>query len=315
MRLALQVSALTLAALSVTGCSVFHTANTQPQEAKVTLRVADAALAAGEPEIALRVATIVLDRQPGNVAAMVAKGDALYAMGDTDQARETYVSAVAADPDSVGAQMGLGRTLVRTAPQDAEAHFLAALAKQPDNAIALNNLGIARDLQGRHEQAQETYHQALALDPDQEDVKTNLRLSLELSGQPVHAAQEATAQYDTPAAPISSVDSEPIQQIAQKPTTEPPSQEAEASQGGIYVQMASSNTERGARDEWQQLRARWPDLLGGHMPAVQQADVKDRTVWRLRTGGFASVSDANDFCQKLRATGTGCWTVAANTRN
>ena len=390
MRLTLQVSALALAALSVSGCGAFHAADTQSQQAQMTLRVADAALASGAPEIALRVATVVLERQPGNVPAMVAKGDALYALGAKDQARDAYRSAVAADADSVGGQIGLGRTLVRSAPKEAETHFLAALAKQPDNVVALNNLGIARDLQGNHEQAQQAYRQALALNPDMADVKTNLGLSLALSGQAMQAVQvlqpiatapdagamkhadlavavaqardvgptepvkeqavqEATAHYDTPIAispaPVAAVESEPLMpkvleqqaplpaaqtvehvikpaaivQAAKPetptPATDPPRQQTEAPQNGIYVQMASLNTEQDAHTEWQHLRARWPDLLGERSPAVQQAEVHDRTFWRLRTGGFTSLADANDFCEKLRGAGAGCWTVGAAARN
>jgi hypothetical protein len=51
------------------------------------------------------------------------------------------------------------------------------------------------------------------------------------------------------------------------------------------------------------MRARWPDLFGDHAPAVEKAEIRDRTYWRLRTGGFSSVGDANEFCGRLRATG------------
>jgi hypothetical protein len=58
------------------------------------------------------------------------------------------------------------------------------------------------------------------------------------------------------------------------------------------------------------MRARWPALLGDRTPAVQQAEINDRTFWRLRTGLFASAGVANAFCTKLRALGSGCWTIA-----
>ncbi len=111
-------------------------------------------------------------------------------------------AAVAVDAGSVAAQIGLGRTLVRSDPHAAETHVLAAPAKQPDNVIALNTLGIARDLQGRHAAAQQAYHQALAIAPEMNDVKTNLGLSLALAGQgnqavqmlqPIATAPDATA--------------------------------------------------------------------------------------------------------------------------
>lgn len=471
MKQTLQVSALMAATLSLTACGTFQMAGSTRSQARVTLRVADAALESGAPSVALRVAEVVLERQPNNVPAMVAKGDALYAMGEIDQARSAYRAAVAADPDNMGGRLGLGRTLARTEPHDAEMQFLAVLAKQPDNVIALNNLGITRDLQNHHEQAQQAYRQALALKPDMADVKTNLGLSLALSGQAMQAvqllrpvavateagamqradlavamaqvhdpvsrdtvaqqtAQVAAAHSELPiainTAPVAPVQNEPLLPPARQPTTavaenveparsvvrvikpvtvaksvapvvstampppqvaqlvkstataalpsqpieqivkpvvatvgpvapvedealppqpvvhvvkpveavkstpapvsvvrvasapateEPVSREASTVDANIYVQVAALDSEQRAQVAWQQLRARWPDLLGDHAPAVQQAEVHDRTFWRLRTSGFTSVGDAHDFCQKLRAAGSECWTVGLVVRN
>jgi Flp pilus assembly protein TadD len=200
MGLNLQALAVAVSTIALTACGTFQQADTP--HAQVTLRVADAAMASGAPDMALRVAQLVLDRQPNNVDAIVAKGDALYAMSVPDQARDAYRSAVALDANNVAAQIGLGRTLVRADPQGAENHFLAALARQPDSVVALNNLGIARDLQGRHAEAQQAYRKALAIAPEMADVKTNLGLSLALAGQanqavqvpqPIGTASDATA--------------------------------------------------------------------------------------------------------------------------
>jgi Flp pilus assembly protein TadD len=464
MGLNLQALAVAVSTIALTACGTFQQADTP--HAQVTLRVADAAMASGAPDMALRVAQLVLDRQPNNVEAIVAKGDALYAMGVPDQAREAYRTAVALDANNSAAQIGLGRTLVRSDPQGAETHFLAALARQPDSVVALNNLGIARDLQGRHAEAQQAYRQALAIAPEMADVKTNLGLSLALAGQgnqavqvlqPIGTASDATAlkradlavavvqagntgpsgpikvepaqnasvRYDAPIAPVESqmlpprtveqsappvaiagpapvaavpstpgqpalpvavatpvtmapaavaAPEQPVQQIEQpmtatkavtplpaasapapdqpvkqpatpatiatppapealemsmpqivqaaaavRPTPVPapaaPSREAQAAPDGIYVQMASLDSEQAARTEWQRMRARWPDLFGDRAPAVEKAEVRDRTFWRLRTGGFSSVVDANEFCGRLRATGASCWTVGLSARS
>lgn len=391
MRRIRQAVALSVATLALAGCGMFRQEAAAPQP-MVTLRVADAALASGAPDLALRVTEVVLDKQPNNVAALVAKGDALYAMGAPDQARDAYRTAVALDAHDVGAQIGLGRTLVRSDPHAAEQHFLSALAAQPDNVVALNNLGISRDLQGHHDAAQEAYRQALAIAPEATDVKTNLGLSLALAGHgsqavqvlqpvataadagpmkradlavamaqeqdtgpsgPVHeqAASAATAHYDTPLAidpaPIASVESQTlkprtieqtvtpvaiakpppaapeqpaqpiVKPVAVRPPSPPPAprHEAKAATGGVYVQMASLDSEQAAHSEWQHLRAHWPELFGARSPAVIEADVHNRTFWRLRTGGFPSIGEANDFCAKLRAAGSGCWTVGPASRS
>jgi Flp pilus assembly protein TadD len=165
-----------------------------------SLRVADAALAGGAPELALRVADLTLTHDPRNAAALVAKGDALYAMGLREEARTAYRQAVSLDPKLAAAQLGLGRTLVQSDPAAAETAFLAAIAVQPDDSAALNNIGIARDLLGRHAEAQEAYRQALASSPEAADVKVNLGLSLALTGDrgtAVQVLREAAAVPET----------------------------------------------------------------------------------------------------------------------
>jgi Flp pilus assembly protein TadD len=176
--------AVSVLVLALMGCThPMQTGSNATPPGRLTLSVADAALAAGAPDMALRVADLILGDAPRDVPALVAKGDALYAMGHYDLARGAYRAAVAVDPAAVGALIGLGRTLVRTDPKAAEAAFLDAATLAPNNVTALSNLGLARDLQGRHDTAQEAYRQALAVAPDMADVKLNLGLSLALSGK------------------------------------------------------------------------------------------------------------------------------------
>ncbi|HSZ94565.1 MAG TPA: tetratricopeptide repeat protein [Acetobacteraceae bacterium] len=169
----------TVLALALAGCTGAQQAGLSHQP---SLRVADAALAGGAPEVAVRVADLTLERDPHNTRALVTKGDALYALGQRDEARAAYRQAVAIEPKLASAQLGLGRTLVQTDPAAAETAFLAALAALPDDSAALNDLGIARDLLGRHAEAQDAYRQALAITPQATDVKMNLGLSLALTG-------------------------------------------------------------------------------------------------------------------------------------
>ena len=85
--------------------------------------------------------------------------------------------------------LGLGRLRLATDPKQAEALFLAALAQNPRNAVALNDLGIAQDLDGRHSEAQTSYAAATGADPDMRAAKVNLALSMALQGRTADAAR------------------------------------------------------------------------------------------------------------------------------
>jgi Flp pilus assembly protein TadD len=166
--------------LVVSGCSSFQSlldASKQP-----SLNADDVALSAGAPDVALRGADLVAAKQQNDARALTAKGDALYAMGQRELAQTAYRAAVAVDPSSVAAQVGLGRTLAQSDPQAAKTAFLAALKHDPDNIAALNDLGVIYDVRGRHEEAQKAYRHALTVSPEATDVEVNLGRSLALSG-------------------------------------------------------------------------------------------------------------------------------------
>jgi Flp pilus assembly protein TadD len=153
------------------------------------LDVADAALKGGSPEIALQIADNVLAQNPGNGSALATKGEALTALGRPEEAAIAFSQVPPKDPASVSAQIGLGRIKLASDPVGAEAAFLGALSQDPRNGVALNDLGIARDLQGRHTDAQTAYRNALGVDPDMRAAQVNLALSLAMSGQSRDAVQ------------------------------------------------------------------------------------------------------------------------------
>ncbi len=74
----------------------------------------------------------------------------------------------------------------------------------------------------------------------------------------------------------------------------------------VQVQVGAFADPQAAQLEWDQLRGKLPDLLRGRRPAVSRVDTAGRTMWRLRTGGFASVDQATGFCAKMRAKGADC---------
>jgi len=72
------------------------------------------------------------------------------------------------------------------------------------------------------------------------------------------------------------------------------------------VQLAALTSEESARNEWQLLSTRMPELLRGHQPNYSRTERDGHTFWRVRTAGFADVAQARAFCEHVRAKGNGC---------
>lgn len=319
--------------------------------------VADAALKGGSPEIALQISDSLLARHPGNEAVLLTRGEALTALGRPDEAAANFAQALAANPDSVGAHIGLGRLKLSTDPVAAEALFLEALQHEPRNAVALNDLGIARDLQGRHKDAQTAYREALGVDSDMPAAQVNLALSLAMSGQSGDAVQLLQPLADKPGAPqqlrhdmaavltmggdraqaaeILSKDLPPdqVQQaldafsaagkrpggaaellspapptaLATPPPAAAPAAPKAAAVVQVQVELAGPTpSKNAAASKWQRLRNQMPSLLDDRQPDLAEVTEGSRTVWRVRTGGFDSIAQANAFCEHVRSTGTTC---------
>jgi len=157
----------------------------QPDE----LNVADAAIAGGDPSMALSVSQSVLKDNPGDVDALVHEGDAYYALNRCPASEAAYQLALSHDPGSAAAETGLGRCLIKTDPAAAEQALELAVKDDPGNAAALNDLGIARDLQGNFAGAVDPYRKALLAEPGMTAAEVNLGLSLALSGNGQEALQ------------------------------------------------------------------------------------------------------------------------------
>ncbi|MBV8522957.1 MAG: tetratricopeptide repeat protein [Acetobacteraceae bacterium] len=192
--------------LALTACG----SNSHPDPATLLgagspgLDVARAALAGGSPHSALALSGAALQRDPGNLKAMLTQADAAAELGRLAEAEALYEQARQIDPSSEAALLGLGRIRLTTDPAIAEILFLEVSTHNPRNAAALNNLGIARDLQGRHAAAQAAYRQALGVAPEMRAATVNLALSLALSGRagqgldlvrPLRISREAATRF------------------------------------------------------------------------------------------------------------------------
>jgi Flp pilus assembly protein TadD len=175
-----------LAALALASCAARAPGGGDAEAGAPGLKLADAAMAGGAPEIALRAADDVLARNPTDVPALVEEGAALAALGRDDEAAISYRRALALRPSSRAARIGLGRLALSSDPAEAATLFGEVLRSRPDDVTSLVDRGIAEDLQGRHEAAEASYRAALAVQPDNQAAEVNLALSLALAG---HARQ------------------------------------------------------------------------------------------------------------------------------
>jgi Flp pilus assembly protein TadD len=179
--------ALTFLMLSLVACA--ERDGSRLRTGQPGLNVARAAMSSGSPDVAAKIAEGLLARNPQDIGALLSQGDALAAMNRPNEAVTSYAKALALDPGAASAKIGVGRLRLATDPAQAELLFLSVLEREPRNAVALNNLGIAHDLQGDHASAQNAYRRALAADPAMRAAEVNLALSLALNGQATNAAQ------------------------------------------------------------------------------------------------------------------------------
>jgi len=128
-----------------------------------------------------------------------------------------------------------------------------------------------------------------------------------LRAPPPPPAPPAVAAPAPAPAPIATATPAPAKPLAAKPA-EPVQDKRPAppAAANTAVQLAAVHTEDAAKSEWQKLSKRLPDLLGPRHPAFSKVERGGQTLWRVRTGGFSDVSQANSFCEKVRAKGAAC---------
>jgi hypothetical protein len=124
---------------------------------------------------------------------------------------------------------------------------------------------------------------------------------------PVVAAYDDKAAYDDrlhPAAPQpAALDHVPVADAAPAPSAPTPRLSEFT---GLEVQLLAAGSADSARAAWDRLQAGKPDLFGALTPRITEANVRGKTYWRLRTGAFATVAEAQRFCAQVRAVGSQC---------
>ncbi|MGF1608975.1 MAG: hypothetical protein ACFCUQ_06240 [Kiloniellales bacterium] len=182
-----------LVALSASGCAGVNNAADRtwmgngPAKADLAqigpiLRVADATRARGDLATAAGLYQRAHELAPERVEPLIRLGFTLNQAGATVQAAEAFRMALQLESKNTEALRGLGLAMLQRNQVDlAIEQFWAALAIEEDPRL-YNALGVAFDMKGDHVGAQTYYYTGLDVDPDSLALRTNLGLSLALSG-------------------------------------------------------------------------------------------------------------------------------------
>ena len=179
------VLVLLLAACQTTGqCDPSNSAAAAPSEASGKLmRVADETRAHGDPATALGLYRRLHETRPSDPVPLARIGSTLAQLKDYGNAAQAYREAIALTPNDPALRRGLASVLLSLGqPEPAIAELEIAIAKRPDDPHLLNALGVAHDILGRHDLAQEDYRNGLHLLPRDAGLRNNYALSLALSG-------------------------------------------------------------------------------------------------------------------------------------
>ncbi len=132
----------------------------------------------------------ILDKEPGNAAALHFLGVIGIQTGDFSGAAALIEKAISADGAVPEFFCNLGLALQGKGELDrAILCFWRAVALRPDYAEAYNNLGSAFFSLGRHEEALENYQRSIEIKPGYAEAYYNLGIVLKDLGRPEEAAE------------------------------------------------------------------------------------------------------------------------------
>ena len=152
------------------------------------LHIAETAAASGQDEIALSMYAAAAAAAPKDVQVQAKLASMLIRVGKPDVAGETLTRALAARPNDPLLLRWLGNLrLEQGFTEAALGIFDGLIARNHEDVAALNGKGVALDLLGRHQAAQQTYRIAQAAAPANVQTANNLAVSLLLDNQPLAA--------------------------------------------------------------------------------------------------------------------------------
>ncbi len=155
------------------------------------LKIADETSAGGDPATAASLYRQVHEQKPKDPVPLQRLGAIFMTLRDYHSAADAYREAVALDPNNGNLRRELATALlVMGDAQNAMTEIRAALAKQADDPRLYNLLGVAQDMAGRHDLAQQTYRHGTEMAPANVGLRNNYAMSLAMAGDFADAVAE-----------------------------------------------------------------------------------------------------------------------------
>jgi tetratricopeptide (TPR) repeat protein len=130
---------------------------------------------AGDTDKAMQAWKDLVRANPAAIEPRVQLADALWKKGDVNGAKYHYGQALLQDPQNAAALNGMGLVqLHETKLPQAAAAFRAAIAANPKFVPAYNNLALALEKLNKRKDAIRILTHAHAIDPNDDDVNRNL---------------------------------------------------------------------------------------------------------------------------------------------
>ncbi len=143
-----------------------HVLTQEPANLRAMVGMSLVAMASGQREAAVQMATAAVRIAPSAIHAWIAMGQALTAVSRFDEAERAYAEALRIDGGEPLARLGLGELhLAQGKPAEAVAEFEQALARRPSWVAAHLGLGNALARLGRNADALASYERARELAP------------------------------------------------------------------------------------------------------------------------------------------------------
>ncbi|MGH9867507.1 MAG: tetratricopeptide repeat protein [Candidatus Polarisedimenticolia bacterium] len=146
------------------------------QDVEERLREARRQMSMQRLDKAMREVDKVLEADPGQIDALLLKGEIALRLGDLDAALASWTDASRLQPGNVDLMMMIGDLLIRKPDRldDALAVFGRILEGDPANVRIMVSKGSIHERRGQWQEAAALYRSALAVDPNYVRARSNL---------------------------------------------------------------------------------------------------------------------------------------------